>query len=79
VYFIKHEKYTRNPKKVSTESDCCPEAAAGQNQRTGQTLDRRPETGIFSQLFCFQKLFYRWKNVTVAGESFNLSPTVLFA
>jgi hypothetical protein len=45
VYFIKFKKYTGNPNKVFTESDRCPEAAAGQNQRTVSCLQDRLQTG----------------------------------
>jgi hypothetical protein len=41
MYFIKDKKYSRNPK----ESDRCPEAAAGLNQRTVSCLQDRHRTG----------------------------------
>jgi hypothetical protein len=45
MYFIKHKKYTRNPKESVKESDRCPEAAAGQNQQTVSCLQDRLRAG----------------------------------
>ncbi len=36
-------------------------------------------TGNVFPTVCLLKLFYRWKNIIVAVESFNLFQTVLFA
>jgi hypothetical protein len=41
MYFIKDKKYTRNPK----ESDRCPEATAGPDQKTVSCLQDRLRTG----------------------------------
>jgi hypothetical protein len=59
VYFIKYKKiHSESERKCSQESDRCPEAAAGQNQRTVSCLQDRLRTGGLKQEILLLPIFY---------------------
>ncbi len=54
MYFIKDKKYTRNPK----ESDRCPEATAGPNQRRVSCLPTDSEQEVQNRRLSLPPIFY---------------------